>query len=187
MSFWLWPLPPPGPLTWVGQWPDRNLSESVVEVDATILEAAASEAEQLWEVDPNEARPTTVGCEFKFVSSGRFCHAWCERARGPQEGTRISRPDRFVPSINTDDAGRIHQSQCSDGAAGDRIAGNGPWPSTSMCCGAVIATQSMGRMARISISVVAHPATADDQAYPLSSAVKDWDFCVGATKKMPQL
>lgn len=54
LSLWLWPLPPPGPLTWVSHWPDRNLPETSVEVDATILEAAAGEAEQLWEVDSNE-------------------------------------------------------------------------------------------------------------------------------------
>ena len=61
MSFWLWPLPPPGPLTWVGEWPDRNIPESSVEVDATVLEAAASEAEQLWEVDTNEANQQPWG------------------------------------------------------------------------------------------------------------------------------
>jgi len=51
-SFWLWPLPPPGPLTWVAHWPDRNLPENSAEVDATILEAAANETEQLWGVEP---------------------------------------------------------------------------------------------------------------------------------------
>lgn len=55
LSFWLWPLPPPGPLTWAGQWLDGDLPENLIEVDATVLDAAASEAEQLWEVDPNEA------------------------------------------------------------------------------------------------------------------------------------
>jgi hypothetical protein len=54
MRFWLWPLPPPGPLTWVTQWPDRNLPVNSTEVDATILQVAAGEAEQLWEID-NEA------------------------------------------------------------------------------------------------------------------------------------
>jgi hypothetical protein len=60
LSFWLWPLPPPGPLTWVAQWPEHNLAENSVNVDATVLAAAASEAEQLWQVNPNELDRTTT-------------------------------------------------------------------------------------------------------------------------------
>jgi hypothetical protein len=50
LSFWLWPLPPDGPLTWAAQWLDGNLPENTVQVDAMVLEVAASEAEQLWDI-----------------------------------------------------------------------------------------------------------------------------------------
>lgn len=52
MGFWLWPLPPPGPLTWVAQWPDQGISEHSVVVDATDVAPAAAQAEQLWLLDP---------------------------------------------------------------------------------------------------------------------------------------
>jgi HPt (histidine-containing phosphotransfer) domain-containing protein len=47
-------------LTWVAQWPEHNLAENSVNVDATVLAAAASEAEQLWQVNPNELDRTTT-------------------------------------------------------------------------------------------------------------------------------
>jgi hypothetical protein len=49
LNFWLWPLPPAGPLTWAGQWLDGDLAENTVQVDATVLQTAAGEAEQLWD------------------------------------------------------------------------------------------------------------------------------------------
>jgi hypothetical protein len=52
LSFWLWPLPPPGPLTWHATWPDRALSDSSVEVDASVLAEAAEQAQQLWNSEP---------------------------------------------------------------------------------------------------------------------------------------
>ncbi|MDA8355732.1 MAG: hypothetical protein M0Z95_05445 [Actinomycetota bacterium] len=54
MSYWLWPLPPAGPLTWVASWPEVGANETTVEVDATVLEEAAASAEQLWEEDDSE-------------------------------------------------------------------------------------------------------------------------------------
>jgi len=45
---WLWPLPPPGVLALVCEWPRHGIALSRVEVDAApILEAAAA-VEQLW-------------------------------------------------------------------------------------------------------------------------------------------
>lgn len=54
-DFWLWPLPPPGPLNWIAEWSDQGVPENSVQVDASVLAEAAAEAEQLWEVDPNES------------------------------------------------------------------------------------------------------------------------------------
>lgn len=54
MSYWLWPLPPPGPLTWVASWAEVGSAETAVEVDASVLEEAAASAEQLWNEDDAE-------------------------------------------------------------------------------------------------------------------------------------
>lgn len=43
-TMWLWPLPPPGPLTWFFTWPWLDVDEVSVEVDASVLEAAGAEA-----------------------------------------------------------------------------------------------------------------------------------------------
>jgi hypothetical protein len=41
MRYWVWPLPPPGPFAFVGEWPARGIAESRAEIDAgSILEAA---------------------------------------------------------------------------------------------------------------------------------------------------
>jgi hypothetical protein len=41
MEHWVWPLPPPGPLAFVGEWPARGIAETRAEIDAgTLLEAA---------------------------------------------------------------------------------------------------------------------------------------------------
>ena len=49
MGYWLWPLPPPGPLTWVASWDERAIPETSVVVDASVLADAAAEAEKLWD------------------------------------------------------------------------------------------------------------------------------------------
>jgi hypothetical protein len=48
VSFWLWPLPPPGPLVLVCEWPARGIALTRVEVDNEQLLAAAGKAVPLW-------------------------------------------------------------------------------------------------------------------------------------------
>ena len=55
VSYWLWPLPPPGLLTWVSIWPEMGIGETSVEVDASVLSDAAAEAERLWGTGGNSA------------------------------------------------------------------------------------------------------------------------------------
>ena len=43
-GFWLWPLPPAGPLTWVVSWEERGIAEESVAVDASELAEVAAEA-----------------------------------------------------------------------------------------------------------------------------------------------
>jgi hypothetical protein len=48
MRFWLWPLPPPGPLVFVVEWPLGAIPETRVEIDAGPIVEASTHAETLW-------------------------------------------------------------------------------------------------------------------------------------------
>jgi hypothetical protein len=47
-ELWVWPLPPPGPVAFVCQWPKHGIPESRAEVDAAEIRAAAERAVELW-------------------------------------------------------------------------------------------------------------------------------------------
>lgn len=42
--FWLWPLPPPGPLGFVVAWPSAGVNETRIDLDGAAIAAAAKEA-----------------------------------------------------------------------------------------------------------------------------------------------
>lgn len=46
--WWLWPLPPPGPLTFAFSWPAHAVDETLTVLDATELVNAAEKVERLW-------------------------------------------------------------------------------------------------------------------------------------------
>jgi hypothetical protein len=48
MQYWMWPLPPAGPLTVVSEWPAYDVPETRVVIDATELRARAGESEAIW-------------------------------------------------------------------------------------------------------------------------------------------
>ncbi|WP_405496083.1 hypothetical protein [Streptomyces sp. NBC_00096] len=50
LSLWLWPLPPPGPLTLSCSWPRRGLQDSgvVLDLDADAVRSAALRAQPFW-------------------------------------------------------------------------------------------------------------------------------------------
>jgi hypothetical protein len=58
MRYWLWPLPPPGPLQAVVEWPASGIAETEVEVDCGAILAAAGRVELLW---PEDAAPAGGG------------------------------------------------------------------------------------------------------------------------------
>ena len=51
MGHWVWPLPPPGPFTFVCEWPARGIAESGAEIDAGSILEAAGRAVILWPDD----------------------------------------------------------------------------------------------------------------------------------------
>jgi hypothetical protein len=48
-NYWLWPLPPAGPLAFVAAWPAEGVPETRAEIDAGPVREAAGHAEVLWE------------------------------------------------------------------------------------------------------------------------------------------
>lgn len=52
-SWWIYPIPPAGPLTFALEWPARDVPEQTHEIDGSPVAEAAQRAEQLWE----DARP----------------------------------------------------------------------------------------------------------------------------------
>ena len=47
-EYWLWPLPPPGPLAFVVEWPAEGIELTRQEVDSAAIIEAASRSEVLW-------------------------------------------------------------------------------------------------------------------------------------------
>ena len=52
-EYWLWPLPPPGILTFAIEWPSKGIELSLLEVDAAPIIDAGGSSEVLWP-DPGE-------------------------------------------------------------------------------------------------------------------------------------
>jgi hypothetical protein len=57
-GFWVWPLPPAGPFSFVCEWPSEGIALTSIEVDAAPIREAASRAERLW---PDDDGPSGSG------------------------------------------------------------------------------------------------------------------------------
>lgn len=68
MRFWLWPLPPPGPLAFVAEWPAFGVELTRREVDTAPLLEAAGRAEELW---PEGGASAGSGSSSQFVLTRR--------------------------------------------------------------------------------------------------------------------
>ena len=55
MTFWVWPLPPAGPLVFVCEWPKYRIPLTRKEIDAGLIRDAAKLAIELWPVEEPEA------------------------------------------------------------------------------------------------------------------------------------
>lgn len=59
-NFWVWGLPPAGPVTFACVWPAQGLPESVAELDAAPILEAAAQAVELWpDGEPQAGGSTT--------------------------------------------------------------------------------------------------------------------------------
>jgi hypothetical protein len=47
-EFWVWPLPPDGPLAFVTQWAEESIDLTRVEIEAAAIRAAGERSEPLW-------------------------------------------------------------------------------------------------------------------------------------------
>ena len=52
-SFWLWPLPPPGPVAFVVEWPSEGIELTRHEVDAAPILEASKGSTTLWPESPD--------------------------------------------------------------------------------------------------------------------------------------
>jgi len=70
-SFWIWPLPPAGPLTFAVEWPAEGVELTTCQIDTAPLLEASARSEELWE-DDGEIGPGGVGGTFQYqISSAR--------------------------------------------------------------------------------------------------------------------
>ena len=66
-GFWLYPLPPPGPLTFVCEWPSEGIELTRREIDGETIRQAAERAKVLWE---DEARTSGHAMTAQWTQSG---------------------------------------------------------------------------------------------------------------------
>jgi hypothetical protein len=57
-GFWVWPLPPDGPLAFVVEWPSEGIELTRAEIDGAVVRAASEHAETLW---PDDDGPSSSG------------------------------------------------------------------------------------------------------------------------------
>jgi hypothetical protein len=65
VGYWVFPLPPAGPLVFALEWPSRGIDETTREVDATAIAEAGAQSEVLWKDD----RPFGEGGGFSASST----------------------------------------------------------------------------------------------------------------------
>ncbi len=71
VAFWLWPLPPDGPLRLYCEWPAAGIALASAQVDAGALRRAAAGAARLWSADESSAGTRGSSSMVQLVSAGR--------------------------------------------------------------------------------------------------------------------
>ena len=57
LRWWVWPLPPAGPLEFICQWPVYGIGETRIGIDGQLILDAARRSVQLWPEDDPDAAP----------------------------------------------------------------------------------------------------------------------------------
>ncbi len=68
LEHWLWPLPPPGPLVLVVEWPTLGIAETRHQVDAALIRQAAERTVTLWDSAHAHPRPTAAGARSTLLT-----------------------------------------------------------------------------------------------------------------------
>jgi hypothetical protein len=55
LSYWVWPLPPEGPLVFVVEWPAQGVPLTQARVETAMIRQAAAQDERLWPAEPGDA------------------------------------------------------------------------------------------------------------------------------------
>jgi len=55
LSYWVWPVPPEGPLAFVVEWPALGVRLTQARVEAAMIRRAAAQDERLWPAKPYDA------------------------------------------------------------------------------------------------------------------------------------
>jgi hypothetical protein len=86
-SYWVWPLPPAGPLAFVCEWPAKGISLTRHEIDAKVIRTTAEQTEVLWE-DPGGGRFSFGGGQFLIDTSRADSAESAEEPEQPEEEPR---------------------------------------------------------------------------------------------------
>ncbi|MDA8331292.1 MAG: hypothetical protein M0027_08815 [Candidatus Dormibacteraeota bacterium] len=70
-SYWVWPLPPPGPLKFVCAWPAFGIPESTASVDAAGVIDAATRATVVWPLEEFGSNPARGGSSWSGLQPHR--------------------------------------------------------------------------------------------------------------------
>ncbi len=70
-GFWVWPLPPEGPLAFVCEWPAADIPETRAEIDSSLIQRAAAEVIELWPEHDNSGPSAIGGSSFTMLQSMR--------------------------------------------------------------------------------------------------------------------
>lgn len=88
MTFWVWPLPPAGPLVFVCEWPKYRIALTRKEIDAGLIRDAAKLAIELWPVQEPQAGGPHGGSGYAISAVRQSPKPAPKRRRPGGKGTR---------------------------------------------------------------------------------------------------
>src|SRR5215469_1412391 len=73
-DFWVYPLPPEGPVTFVASWPRHGVAETRVELDGAAIREAAGRAVTLWPEEPESEPGDGHAWRTQSITAGKPAH-----------------------------------------------------------------------------------------------------------------